>query len=68
MVPKSDNWSQFVVVEVVPKKHLVVRFPPSKKQYDVIFVEGTHTQFWSEMRKNGHSPQNDFESLVLLGG
>ena len=35
VVPKSDNWGKFVVVEVISKKHIVARFPPSKKLYDI---------------------------------
>ena len=35
VVPKSDNWSKFVVVEMISKKHIVARFPPSKKLYDI---------------------------------
>ena len=34
-VPKSDNWDEFVVVKVISKKHIVARFPPSKKLYDI---------------------------------
>lgn len=35
VVPKSDNWDKFVVVEVISKKHVVARFPPSRKLYDI---------------------------------
>ena len=35
VVEKSDNWGKFVVVEVISKKHIVAKFPPSKKEYHI---------------------------------
>ena len=35
VVAKSDNWGKFVVVEVISKKHIVAKFPPSKKEFDI---------------------------------
>ena len=37
VVPKSDNWQAFTVVEVISKKHIVARFKGSKKLYDIKF-------------------------------
>ena len=35
VIPKSDNWQAFTVVEVISKKHVVGVFKGSKKLYDI---------------------------------
>jgi hypothetical protein len=35
VVPQSDNWGKFTVVEIISKKHIVARFKGSKKLYDI---------------------------------
>jgi hypothetical protein len=35
VVPASDNWAKFTVVEVISKKHVVAKFKGSKTLYDI---------------------------------
>ena len=35
VVPASDNWKAFTVVEVISKKHVIGRFKGSKLEYDI---------------------------------
>lgn len=35
VIPASDNWKSFTVVEVISKKHIVARFKGSKLEYDI---------------------------------
>jgi hypothetical protein len=35
IVPRSDNWNEFTVVELISKKHIAARFKNDKKIYDI---------------------------------
>ena len=35
VVPASDNWGSFVVMEIISKKHIVAKFKGDKTLYDI---------------------------------
>ena len=35
VIPRSDNWAEFRVVEVISKKHIAAKFKGDKKIYDI---------------------------------